>query len=48
MVLDHFSTGSEKEDLCDRRQGGDGQGDWAVVGQVKELVVGVSHQTAPS
>lgn len=41
MVLDHFSTYSEKKSLGYRRQGGGGQGDRAVVGQVKELVVGV-------
>lgn len=47
MVLERFSTDLERKSLGYRRQGGDGQGDRAVVGQVKELVVGVSHQTAP-
>lgn len=47
MVLDDSSADSEKKSLGYRRQGGGTQGDRAVVGRVKELVVGVSHQTAP-
>lgn len=46
MVLDHSSTDSKKKSLGYRRQGGGGQGDQAAVSRVKELVVGVSHQTA--